>query len=335
MINFAVIGSNWISEKFVNATRIEHALSLYAVYSRTLQSAQLFADKFAVTNCYDNLQTLADDNNVQAVYIASPNSLHFEQSMQMLKAGKHVICEKPLASNVNQVELLFQTAIDNNVILFEAYMTAHLPNFKQVEDNLHKIGKLRKANIHYCQYSSRYPAYLAGDNPNTFNPAFSSGSIMDIGYYCVAFCVALFGKPDSIQAYATLLDSGVDGCGSAILHYGEFSVTIDHSKISHSQLNNEIQGEAGSLLIKHVAQCEQVSLFKQEMSELSVVQNSNSMLYEARFFAQQIHANKIDNRAMQHAKTTAAVITEIRHLTGVIFPADLRVKKTGKHSLIR
>jgi predicted dehydrogenase len=56
--------------------------------------------------------------------------------MQMLKAGKHVICEKPLASNAKQVELLFQTAIDNNVILFEAYMTAHLPNFQQIKDNL-------------------------------------------------------------------------------------------------------------------------------------------------------------------------------------------------------
>jgi len=322
MINFAVIGSNWISEKFIAATRIENELSLYAVYSRNMTSAQVFADKFAVTTCYDHLATLAQDDNVQAVYIASPNSLHFEQSMQMLKAGKHVICEKPLASNANQVELLFQTAIDNNVILFEAYMTAHLPNFKQIEDNLHRIGKLRKANIHYCQYSSRYPAYLAGNNPNTFNPQFSNGSIMDIGYYCVAFTVALFGKPDSIQAHATLLDSGVDGCGSAILSYGDFSVTIDHSKISNSQLSNEIQGEAGSLLIKHVAQCEQVHLFQQAVSELSVAQSDNSMLYEVRFFAQQIRENKIDKKTMQRARTTSAVITEIRRLTGVIFPAD-------------
>ena len=129
MISFAVIGSNWITEKFINATRIENELSLTAVYSRTLQSAQTFADKFSVQTCYDDLDKLALDSNVKAVYIASPNSLHFEQTMKMLKAGKHVICEKPLASNAAQVELLFQTAIENNAILFEAYMTAHLPNF--------------------------------------------------------------------------------------------------------------------------------------------------------------------------------------------------------------
>jgi predicted dehydrogenase len=323
MINFAVIGSNWISEKFVNATRFENELSLCAVYSRTLPSAQIFADKFAVKNCYDNLHTLAQDNNVQAVYIASPNSLHFEQSMQMLKAGKHVICEKPLASNAQQVELLFQTAIENNVILFEAYMTAHLPNFKKIENNLHKIGPLRKANIHYCQYSSRYPLYLAGENPNTFNPTFSNGSIMDIGYYCVAFSVALFGKPKNIQANAYLLKSGVDGCGTAILNYGNFSVTIDHSKISNSQLSNEIQGENGSLLIKHVAQCEQISLFEPQLSELNVPQHANSMVYEVAFFTKQIKNQKIDNKTMQRAKITAAVITEIRFLTGVKFPADV------------
>ncbi|MEI6896790.1 MAG: Gfo/Idh/MocA family oxidoreductase [Psychromonas sp.] len=322
MINFAVIGSNWISERFVEASAIQNELSLTAVYSRTLQSAQIFADKFAVKTCYDNLQTLAQDNNVQAIYIASPNSLHFEQSMQMLKAGKHVICEKPLASNAKQVELLFQTAIANNVILFEAYITAHLPNFKQIKDNLHKIGPLRKANIHFCQYSSRYPLYLAGKNPNTFNPQFSSGSIMDIGYYCVAFCVALFGKPKKTQASAYLLASGVDGCGTVILNYNDFSVTIDHSKISNSQLSNEIQGEKGSLLIKHVAQCEQVSLFTPQLSDLSTVQHHNSMVYEVAFFAQQIRAQKIDQKTMQRTKITASVITEIRNLIGVKFPAD-------------
>lgn len=322
MINFAVIGSNWITEKFVNATRIDNELSLCAVYSRTLQSAQVFADKFAVTTCYDDLNTLKQDKNIEAVYIASPNSLHFEQSMQMLKAGKHVICEKPLASNAKQVELLFKTAIENNVILFEAYMTAHLPNFQKIKDNLPKLGQLRKANIHYCQYSSRYPAYLAGDNPNTFNPQFSNGSIMDIGYYCIAFTVALFGKPKKIQASAHLLASGVDGCGTAILDYGQFSVTIDHSKISNSQLNNEIQGENGSLLIERVALCEKVLLIQENEHNISAPQVDNSMVYEARFFAKQINENKMHEETVQRAKTTSAVITEIRRLTGVKFPAD-------------
>ena len=322
MINFAVIGSNWISEKFVDATSVNKQLKLTAVYSRKIEKARDFAAKFNVNRCYDDLQTLACAPDIQAVYIASPNSLHFEQTLQMLQQGKHVICEKPLASTSKQVEILYQAALDNKVILFEAYMTACLPNFQQVKNNLGKLGRLRKAHLHYCQYSSRYQKYLDGENPNTFNPVFSNGSIMDIGYYCIAFSVALFGKPQNIQASALLLASGVDGCGSALLDYGDFSVTIDHSKISNSVLESEIQGEQGSLIIKQLNTCDEVRLCTPESTDLTLAQHENSMSYEAEFFALQIRQEKMDEQAVLRSKETAAIITEIRALTGVKFPAD-------------
>ena len=322
MINFAVIGSNWITEEFVKGTLLNNDLRLAAVYSRSLNRAQSFAEKFNVQQCFDDLQALSQSDKIDAVYIASPNSLHFEQALLMLENGKHVICEKPLASNIQQVEILYQAAEANNVILFEAYKTAHLPNFAQIKNNLDKIGKLRKAHIHYCQYSSRYQRYLDGENPNTFNPDFSNGSIMDIGYYCIAFTVALFGKPEQIQADAVLLDSGVDGCGSVLLNYGDFSVTIDHSKISNSGLPSEIQGEQGNILIKSISLCEQITLITDSVSDLTQAQHENSMSDEAVFFAKQIREGKMDPETVQRAKITSAVITEIRRLTGVKFPAD-------------
>jgi predicted dehydrogenase len=322
MINFAVIGSNWISEKFINATLVDNYLKLHAVYSREISKARDFAAKFNVNICFDDLQKLAQDPDIQAVYIASPNSLHFEQALLMLQHGKHVICEKPLASNGKQVELLYQAAIENKVILFEAYMTVHLPNFLQVKNNLNKLGELRKAHLSYCQYSSRYQKYLQGENPNTFNPAFSNGSIMDIGYYCIAFSISLFGKPEKIQASALLLDSGVDGCGSVLLDYGDFSVTIDHSKISNSVLPSEIQGEQGSLVIKQLNTCDSVHLYTPQMTDLTLPQHENSMPYEVASFAKQITLQKMDPAAMLRTQQTADVITEIRRLTGVKFPAD-------------
>ena len=323
MINFAVIGTNWITEEFVRGTFINNDLKLAAVYSRTLSRAQTFAEKFNVQQSFDNLQTLSQSDCIEAVYIASPNSLHFEQALLMLNSGKHVICEKPLASNIQQVEMLYQAATANNVILFEAYKTAHLPNFTQIKNNLNKIGTLRKAHIHYCQYSSRYQRYLDGENPNTFNPAFSNGSIMDIGYYCIAFTVALFGKPKKIQADAVLLDSGVDGCGSVLLNYGDFSVTIDHSKISNSSLQSEIQGEQGNILITGISLCEQVTLITDTAQDLTLPQHKNSMVEEGSFFAKQIREGKMDQTTVQRAKITSAVITEIRRLTSVKFPADI------------
>lgn len=322
MINFAVIGTNWITEKFINATLIQKKLHLKAVYSRNNRRAILFAEKFNVNRHYNNLNLLASDEDVQAVYIASPNSLHFEQALKMLKHGKHVICEKPLASNFKQVEILYQTALMNNVILFEAFMTEYLPNFQQVKNNLSKLGQLRKAHFNYCQYSSRYIPYLEGKNPNTFNLNFSSGSIMDIGYYCVAFSIALFGMPQNIQASAHLIASGVDGCGTVLLDYNDFSVTIDHSKISNSVLESEIQGEQGNLVIKQLNTCERVRLIKQQTIELTLEQNENSMVYEIDFFATQIEQGKMDERTVLRTKQTAEVVTKIRKLISVNFPAD-------------
>jgi predicted dehydrogenase len=125
---------------------------------------------------------MAQSDAIDAVYIASPNSLHFPQTKLFLSHKKHVICEKPLASNIQEVEAAIALARENQVVLFEAFKTASLPNFLLLQQSLPKIGKVRKAFINYCQYSSRYQRYLDGENPNTFNPAFSNGSIMDIGF---------------------------------------------------------------------------------------------------------------------------------------------------------
>jgi predicted dehydrogenase len=329
MINFATIGTNWITEKFITATlsstQAKQSMQLVAVYSRDINNANSFAKQFSITTTFDNLQNLATSNCIDAVYIASPNVLHYEQSKLMLENKKHVICEKPLSSNYQQALNLYRIAKENNVIFFEAYKTAHLPNFKVIQANLSKVGKLRKAHIQYCQYSSRYPSYLAGKDPNTFNPKFSNGSIMDIGFYCIALATTLFGLPKNIKAQAILLDSGVDGCGSVLLEYGDFSITIDHSKITESEQLSEIQGENGSLLINHIDECLQV-LYKNHhqntVTNLTEQQNNNSMSYEVIAFVEQIQAGKINKDFEQRSLQTAYVINEIRRQTGVIFPGD-------------
>lgn len=142
-----------------------------------------------------------------------------------------------------EVDAAIACARDNQRVLFEAFKTACLPNFLLLRESLPKIGRMHKALLNYCQYSSRYQRYLNGENPNTFNPAFSNGSIMDIGYYCLASAIALWGEPRSVQASANLLESGVDAHGVVVMDYGDFSVTLQHSKVSDSVLASEIQGE--------------------------------------------------------------------------------------------
>ncbi|HDG1680704.1 TPA: Gfo/Idh/MocA family oxidoreductase [Kluyvera ascorbata] len=324
MIRFAVIGTNWITRQFVDAAHETGKYKLTAVYSRSLEQAQTFANDYPVEHLFTSLDAMAQSEDIDAVYIASPNSLHFPQTKLFLQHKKHVICEKPLASNLHEVEQAIALARENQVVLFEAFKTASLPNFQILQQSLEKVGPVRKAFINYCQYSSRYQRYLDGENPNTFNPAFSNGSIMDIGFYCLASAVALWGEPKRVQASASLLDSGVDAHGIAVLDYGDFSVTLQHSKVSDSTLPSEIQGEAGALVIEKISECQKVAFIPRgsKAQDLSQPQHINTMLYEAEEFARLVENNEVNHPALEVSRITAKVQTEIRRQTGVVFPAD-------------
>ncbi|MBL5828613.1 Gfo/Idh/MocA family protein [Serratia fonticola] len=324
MIRFAVVGTNWITERFIDAAHESGKMRLTAIYSRKLEQAQAFGANYPVEHFFDSLEALAQSDVIDAVYIASPNSLHCQQSLLFLSHKKHVICEKPLASNLREVGQLVACARENQVVLFEAFKSAHLPNFLILQQALPKIGKLRKAFINYCQYSSRYPRYLAGENPNTFNPHFSNGSIMDIGYYCVASTVALFGAPQTVLASATLLDTGVDAHGSVCLNYGDFDVVISHSKVSNSDIPSEIQGEEGTLVIEKISEAQGVVLTPRgENSQvLTQPQHINTMLYEAQVFAELVEKRQVEHVGLENSLIVASLLTEIRRQTGVVFPAD-------------
>lgn len=324
MIRFAVIGTNWITRQFVDAAHETGKYKLTAVYSRSLEQAQSFANDYPVEHLFTSLEAMAQSDVIDAVYIASPNSLHAPQTELFLRRKKHVICEKPLASNIDEAERVIAAARENQVVLFEAFKTASLPNFQQLQQALPKLGQIRKAFINYCQYSSRYQRYLDGENPNTFNPAFSNGSIMDIGFYCLASAIALWGEPQKIQASASLLESGVDAHGVVMLDYGDFSVTLQHSKVSDSTLPSEIQGEAGALVIEKISECQKVSFVPRgsKAQDLSQPQHINTMLYEAEEFARLVENNEVDHPGLEVSRITAKVQTEIRRQTGVVFPAD-------------
>ena len=324
MIRLAVIGTNWITRQFVDAAHESGKYKLTAVYSRSLEQAQSFASDYLAEHLFTSLDAMAKSDAIDAVYIASPNSLHSPQTLLFLSHKKHVICEKPLASNLREVEAAIACARENQVVLFEAFKTASLPNFIALQQALPKVGKIRKVLLNYCQYSSRYQRYLDGENPNTFNPAFSNGSIMDIGFYVLASAAALWGEPKSVHATASLLESGVDAHGSVQMHYGDFDVNLLHSKVSDSVVPSEIQGEAGSLVIEKISECQRITFIPRggKPQDLTIPQHINTMLYEAEVFARLVASNEVNHPGLVTSRITAALSTEIRAQTGVKFPAD-------------
>lgn len=325
-IKFAIIGTSQITESFLSAAGKVEDFELVAVYSRSLEKAREFGKKYNAKLFFDSIEKMVESKEIEAVYIASPNAFHAEQAIICLKAGKHVLCEKPMASNSKEVKEMIKTAKDNSVLLMEAMKPTLVPNFKAIRNNLYKIGKIRRCSFTYCQYSSRYDKYKEGIVLNAFKRELSNGALMDIGVYCLYSMISLFGKPKSIKADAIMLDSGVDGQGTVMLNYGNMNGVVQYSKISDSYMTSEIQGEEGSIIIDKI-NCPTKITIKGRNSEdevISLEQSKDEMMYEIQEFINLIKNNKFESEINSHKVSleVSEVMEEVRGQIGLVYPAD-------------
>ena len=183
-MKLAVIGTGWIGKSFIDGLKFAPEFELFAVYSRSRERGEKFAKENGISTVYTSLDELAA-SPAECVYIASPNALHYTQSKKMLESGKHVICEKPITVTPDEFSELCEIADKNKLIYIEAIMYMHSPVRAALRETLGDIGKVWTAHFDFSQYSSKYPAYLRGGLPNIFNPAMATGSLMDLGIYCV------------------------------------------------------------------------------------------------------------------------------------------------------
>lgn len=250
--NIATIGTSSIASEFMETVKDISNARLHTVYSRDINKAASVASKYGALKYTDSLSDICEDSEVDAVYIASPNSFHAPQTEMMIDAGKNVFCEKPLFDNNRTTKRLIEKAKSKGVLLMEAYKTAYMPEMKLISDNISKLGKIRSAFFPFGKYSSRYDAHLRGENVNTFKNEFSNGGLLDMGIYGIYPSLMLFGEPKSVMGTASIVDGGVDGVGFVTLGYGDFCTCVHYSKVSNSFLPCEISGENGTMTIDRI-----------------------------------------------------------------------------------
>ena len=171
------------------------------------------ADEYGIDLRFDDYRELIACPDIDTVYVAVPNALHHEIAMAAFDAGKHVVCEKPLATNARQAQEMADRAEELGLFFWEGMMAFRQPNFLHVRDAwLGRIGDLKLALAVFNRYSSRYDRFMAGELMPTFDPAFAGGSLMDINVYCVASLVGLFGEPESVR-YRANMHRGIDTSG--------------------------------------------------------------------------------------------------------------------------
>ena len=302
MMRFGIIGTNWITDRFIKAAKEHPEFSIGAIYSRTEETGKAFADKYQVAHVYTNMEDMFKSGQIDAVYIASPNAFHAEQSILAMENGIHVLCEKPAVTSIDEMDRVIQASAQYNITFMEAMKSTVTPSFLNLKKNLDKIGPLRRFVFHYNQYSSRYDKYKEGIIENAFKPELGNGAKTDLGVYCLAPIVHLVGEPKTVVKSNYLLSTGAEGQGSMILNYDEFEAIIMYSKISDSHLPSEIQGENGVIEIDKISDPSHIVIKYRDgqTEDISISHEFDTMYYEVDEFINCVKNNQIESAINTH-----------------------------------
>ena len=241
---WGILGAARIAGKFAEGLKILPNAERYAIASRSQERAEAFKEKHGFEKAFGSYEEMLADPELDIVYIATTNNLHFEHTMLCLEAGKAVLCEKPFASNLSQVEQMVSKAREKNVFLMEALWSRFIPSmiqFKELVEN----GAIKRPLLLQCDFG-----FISAFDPynRIYDLALGGGSIPDIGIYPIFTAIYLFGKPESIEVMSVPAPTGADWTSSVLFKHKKKEISMLTSSFEMI-LNNEarVYGEGGYL----------------------------------------------------------------------------------------
>lgn len=281
MLNVGTIGTSSITERFIEAVQLANVFHLKGVYSRSTGNGRDLAEVYQADYYTNQLNNLLYDPEIDVIYIASPNALHFDQAMRAIKAGKHVIIEKPMFASVNQWHQAHDLAKEMGVLIFEAAKHIHNRNYKRLKQLVkNKLAEAEQpflgGNFHLGDYNTDYLKYLKAIEkdelvPNVFNPEMATGNLMDLGVYPIYVAVDLFGLPSSLSYHPIKGPNGIDLHGTMRLDYKAFQINIYCSMVTHSILPSELYFDDETIEIYHMTKISRVDLIDSQGQDATVV----------------------------------------------------------------
>ena len=265
------------------------------------------ATRYQIDEVWFDYQAMLD-SDVDTIYVALPNHLHFPFASQALQNGKHVIIEKPITTSVDELNRLKNLATEQNLIILEAMNIHYLPAYLSLQTQLANIGRVKLVSLNYSQYSSRYDDFMAGIIHPAFDAKKGGGALMDINVYNLHFVAGLFGKPQTVN-YLANMHNNIDTSGVMVLDYGDFKCVCTGAKDCKAPTTSLIQGEKGSVQISlPVNQMVgyQMLLNNGDASQFSFDRREHRLLYEFQAFIRIIDTLDYDAAAHQLAVSTIA-----------------------------
>ena len=299
--NWGILGAGKIARKFTNDLKMLPNANLYAVASTSLERAENFKNEFGYEKAYGSYEELVKDENLDIVYIATTNNLHFENTMLCLEHNKAVLCEKPFASNYQQVAQMVEKSKEKNVFLMEALWSRFIPSMiefkKQAESGI--LGKIR---LLQCDFGF---VREFDENDRVFNMELGGGSIPDIGIYTIFTAMYLFGTPEKIQITSVPSPTGSDWTTAYTFTHknGEISQLCTSFEVC---LDNRAKlfGEKGTLILNRSFHSPTtITLRDNRGKRKQIPVNNNAGLgfnYEAAEVMRCLDNNQIESEKMPH-----------------------------------
>lgn len=298
--------------------------TLAAVGSRHLESAETFAQKYHIVKAYGSYEELAKDPDVEAVYVATPNSMHYENCKLCLSHGKHVLCEKPFTINVREAQELYDMAAKKGLFLMEALWTWFLPLYGKLRDLL-KEGTLGEIRQITCQYGF---VAKGARRERKFNSALGGGALLDIGIYNLAFLYLLKKElPKDFTSQVRMNEYGTDEYSKLLFTYSDGATAESVQTIGEElERNATIIGTKGSVFLEDFqhAQSMTVRLENGEETVLDYPEEINGFEYQIREVSKCAHAEKTasDCYTPNDSMTIGKQLYDIRKSWGMRFAGE-------------
>lgn len=329
-MKLGIVGSGMIVRDLLSFIHDVKGIELIHISGTQRSEEQLrdICEKHHFKRYSTHYDDLLNDVDVDTIYVALPNHLHFEYTKRALQSNKHVILEKPFTSTIEEARELKELAISKQLFLWEAITNQYLPNYNKIKELLPTLGQMKVVECNYSQYSSRYNAFKEGNILPAFDYTKSGGALMDLNIYNIHFVVGLFGKPHDVHYYPNI-QKNIDTSGILILDYDTFKCVCIGSKDCKAPLSNNIQGDQGCIHIETpVSTLDQFEICMNNGTNQTMnVNKAVHRMYEE-FVAfetmYQAHDYQQCYDRLEHSMIVTEIQTVARREAGVIFPADKR-----------
>ncbi len=324
-IRWGILSTGNIAEQFAKGLSVLDDAELVAVGSRSPASAEQFGEKYNVPHRHATYEDLVNDPDVDAIYVATPHTLHAENSLLCLRAGKAVLCEKPFTINARQAEEVVGYARERGIFLMEAMWTRYLPHMVKLRELLAQ-GVIGEPRMLQASFGFRANFDPAG---RLFNPELGGGALLDVGIYPTALASMVFGAPTAITGYAHLGETGVDEQSAMIYGYPQGQIATLSTAIRTSTVHEAIiYGTDGFIKVNspwwHPNGTLSVAVNGKDPEDMTFDVVGNGYNYEAAEVARCLRAGKTESEIMPLDETVSLMRTldQLRGQWGLRYPME-------------